>query len=96
LIKSHLDASEARAGISGNFTIEVVLNHDDFLAAVSIRLQHSLNGSVGCLSLASSNVPCVANHELEIVVAVNARGHVLVVVLELLNGDDVIALVRLP
>ena len=38
----------------------------------------------------------IANHELKIVVAVNACRDVLVVVLELLDGDNVVALVRLP
>ena len=38
----------------------------------------------------------VANHELEVIVAVDARRDVLVVVLKLLNRHDVITLVSLP
>ena len=38
----------------------------------------------------------ITNHELEVIVAVNACRDVLVVVLKLFNSDDVIALVRLP
>ena len=38
----------------------------------------------------------VPNHELEVVVAVDARAQILVVVLELLNRDNAISLVGLP
>ena len=38
----------------------------------------------------------VANHELEVVIRVDAGAQVLVIVLELLDGDDLVALVRLP
>ena len=38
----------------------------------------------------------VPNHELEVVVAVDARAQILVVVLELLNRDNTISLMGLP
>jgi len=38
----------------------------------------------------------VANHQLEVVVAIDASGHVLVVVLELRNRHDLISLLSFP
>ena len=113
---SNFHAGVAPASLSCDSTIKIVLDHDDFLASIWVRLQDSLDCGVGGLALASSDVPpierskvskpgheyCrlyhlrIANHELEIVVAVNACRDVLVVVLELLDGDNVVALVRLP
>ena len=57
LIGSDLHACVARAGSGSNFPIEVVLDHDDLLAAIGVGLEHTLNRSVGSLALASSNVP---------------------------------------
>lgn len=86
----------AWTGISGNLPVEVVLNHDNLLAAIWVSLQHSLDSRVGGLAFAASDVPRIANHKLEVVIRVDAGAHVFVVVLKLFNGHDLIALVGLP
>lgn len=86
----------ARSSISCNLPIKIVLDHDNLLAAIRVRLQDALNRRVGSLAFAASNVPRVANHELEVVIGVDACAHVFVVVLKLLNRHDSITLVRLP
>ena len=57
LICSDLHACVARAGSRSDFTVEVVLDHDDLLAAIRVGLEHALNRRVGSLALSSSNVP---------------------------------------
>ena len=113
--ESQFHTSVAFASFGSNSAIKIVLNHDDLLASIWVRPQHSLDRGVGGLAFASSDVPpneeikvrqsCqiywslylrITNHELEVIVAVNACRDVLVVVLKLFNSDDMIALVRLP
>lgn len=86
----------ARAGSGSDFPIEVVLDHDDFLASIWVGLEYALNRGVGGLALSSSDVPCVADHEFEVIVSIDAGAEILVVVLKLLNGDDLVTLVRFP
>ena len=76
--------------------VEVVLDHDDLLRAVGVRLEHALDRRVLRLALAARDVPRVADHQLEVVVAVDRRADVLVVVLELFDRHDAVLAVRLP
>ena len=96
LVKSDLHTGMGRTSISCNLPIKIVLNHDNLLTAIRVGLQDTLDCRVGHLALSTGNVPCVTNHELEVVVRVDAGAHVLVVVLELFNRHDLITLVGLP
>jgi len=96
LVKSDLHTGMGRTSISCNLSIEIVLNHDNLLTAIRVGLQDTLDCRVGHLALSTGNVPCVTNHELEVVVRVDAGAHVLVVVLKLFNRHDLITFVRLP
>ena len=78
------------------FIVEVILNHDDFLTSIGVCLQDPLNCCVFTPSFSSGDVPRIADHELEVVIVINAGADILVVVLELLDCDDSVLLVGLP
>ena len=65
---------------------QVVLDLLHRLAPVRVRHQHAAVGRVGRPALAAGDVPCVADHELEVVVVVDGCADVVVVVDELLLG----------
>src|SRR5690606_15388348 len=52
---------------------DVVLDLLDGLAAVSVSHEHAAAGGVGRPSFTTADVPCVANHELEVVIVVDGR-----------------------
>ena len=56
-LRSDLHTSVAWAGISGDLPVEVVLDHDNLLAAIWVSPQHSLDCCVGGLAFAASDVP---------------------------------------
>ena len=74
----------------------VTLHLLDALVAGSIRHQVPLDRRVLILALAAIQVPRVPDHKLKVVVFVHARAHVLVVVDEFVEGDLVVAAVRVP
>ena len=59
IARSDLHACVAWAGSRRHFAVEVVLDHDDFLAAVRVRLQHPLDRRVRALALSAGDVPPV-------------------------------------
>ena len=65
---------------------KVVLHLHHLLAAVSFRYQHTCVGRIGGLAFSTTDVPRIADHELEISIVVNARRKVVVVVGEFLNS----------
>eukprot|EP00968_Pinguiococcus_pyrenoidosus_P003366 scaffold213_cov245-Pinguiococcus_pyrenoidosus.AAC.27 len=72
------------------------LDASRFANLPSIPMAHqnpSIRG-VGGPSLATGDVPRVADHQLEVVVAVDAGADALVVLEELIQGDDAVALVQ--
>ena len=71
-------------------------HHLDVLVSVGICDQLPLNSSVFVLALTAGQMPCVSNHELEVVVLVNAGTHILVVVDELFSSHFVIAGLSIP
>ena len=79
-----------------DFSIEIVLDHHYLLRSIWIGFENALDGSVGSLTLTSSDVPSVANHKLEVIVTVDAGTQILVVVLEFFNCDNLVSLMRLP
>ena len=79
-----------------DFSIEIVLDHHYLLGSIWVGFENALDGSVGSLTLTSSDVPSVANHKLEVIVTVNAGTQILVVVLEFFNCDNLVSLMRLP
>ena len=68
----------------------------DALRAIGISDKLSLNSSVLELAGTAVQVPRVSNHELEVVVLVNAGAHVLVVVDELLKCHLVVTVLSIP
>lgn len=68
----------------------------DALRAIGISDKLSLNSSVLELAGTAVQVPGVSDHELEVVVLVDRRAHILVVVLELRQGHLVVADVSIP
>ena len=71
-------------------------HHFDALGAIGIRHQVPLDGRVFVLALTAGQVPRVPNHELEVVILIDAGGYITVVVNELLDGDLVVAHVFVP
>jgi hypothetical protein len=57
LLSSELHSTVALAGLSPHLRVKVVLDHDNFLAAVWVRAQDPLNGRVLAGAFAASNVP---------------------------------------
>ena len=86
----------ARASFLCDFSIEIVFDHHYLLGSIWVGSENALDGSVGSLTLTSSDVPSVANHKLEVIVTVNAGTQILVVVLEFFNCDNLVSLMRLP
>mmetsp|Transcript_95024 Transcript_95024/g.273528 ORF Transcript_95024/g.273528 Transcript_95024/m.273528 type:complete len:244 (-) Transcript_95024:308-1039(-) len=66
---------------------QVGLELDDLLRAVAERHQNPLIRGVLAPTLAPGDVPCIADHELEIIVVVDGRGDVLVVLRKFLPVD---------
>ena len=64
-IESHFESCVAWSSFSTNITIQIVLDHDDFLAAIRVCLEHSLNGGVRGLALTSGNVPSIKLNGLD-------------------------------
>ena len=83
-ITSNLHAREAWASVLSIISVEVILHHDDFLAAVGVGLEYTLDGGLLAPAFSSLDVPPkkirlqmivylrIANHEFEVVVVVNA------------------------
>jgi len=65
---------------------KIVLDLLHVLAAVLASHQHSPVGGVGCCSFAATDVPGIANHQLEIVLVVDVGPNVGVVVDELVQS----------
>ena len=57
LPKSNLHAGVSGASCFGHITIEVVLDHDHFLAAVGVGFEDALNRRVCTLALSACDVP---------------------------------------
>ena len=68
----------------------------DVLGAIGIRDQFSFNRGVLELAFATVQMPGVSDHELEVVVLIDRRAHILVVVIELLERHLVVADVSIP
>ena len=69
---------------------------DHLLGAICCRDQGALNRSVFILSLTTIQVPSVSNHQLEVVILVDARADIRVVVDEFSLGNFSIAHVCVP
>ena len=69
---------------------EVVLDLLHGLRAVGVADQHTSAGGVGAPALAAADVPGVADHQLEVVIVVDATGAVAVVLDELSSGHAAI------
>ena len=85
-----------RASSSRNFSIEIVLDHHNLLRSIWIRLEDPLDRSVCSLSLTASDVPGIADHELEVIITVDTGTQIFVVVLKLFNGNNLVSLMGLP
>ena len=64
LLTSDLHSCVACASPGSHTSVEVVLDHDHFLAAIWVGLQDSLDGGVGSLSATSSDVPSTRNNRV--------------------------------
>ena len=92
---SNISAPEA-GGVLVVGEVLVTCHHFNVLVSVGICDQLSSNSSVFELALTAGQMPRVSNHELEVVVLVNAGAHVLVVVNELLKCHLVVAVLSIP
>jgi hypothetical protein len=72
------------------------LHHLNGLRAVGSRYEVSWDCGVSTLTIAASNVPRVADHQLEVGVIVDAGTHISEVIFELFSGDFAIDLAGLP
>ena len=62
-LSSDFHTGVSRTGSGRDFSIEVVLDHDDLLAAIRIRLQDSLNRRIGSLAFPARNMPSMKHNE---------------------------------
>jgi len=73
-----------------------LLYHFNVLGTVGIDDEVTFVGCVLAPALTSCYVPCVTDHEFEVVIIVNAGTHITVIVAELFDGDAIILLKCIP
>ena len=62
------------------------------LGAISVSHQHSAAGRVGAPALPATDMPCIAHHELEVIVFVDGRREVGIIFAEFFHSDFAILL----
>jgi len=63
VVISDFHSSVAGASISCYLSVEVILDHDDFLAAIGVGFEDALNRGVCHLAFTSCNVPSIQNKQ---------------------------------